>query len=125
MGKISASGVYDLPMSEYRGQPADAMSMASSDAVILTEATPAHLKAAWADDSDDSKEADIGTLIHALILEPHRRDKMLAVIDAEITIAGNMKAMFKGIEAVGADTYNYGAKTVGSILINRMKVAGS
>jgi len=43
----------------------------------------------------------------------------------EITIAGNMKAMFKGIQAVGADCYNYGAKTVGSILINRMKVAGS
>jgi PmbA protein len=43
----------------------------------------------------------------------------------EITIAGNMRDMFKGIEAVGADTYNYGAKTVGSILINRMKVAGS
>ncbi|MBT0571494.1 metalloprotease PmbA [Curvibacter sp. CHRR-16] len=43
----------------------------------------------------------------------------------EITIASTMQAMFKGIEAVGADTYNYGAKTVGSILINRMKVAGS
>ena len=43
----------------------------------------------------------------------------------EITIAGNMKAMLEGITAVGADTYNYGAKTVGSILINRMKVAGS
>jgi PmbA protein len=43
----------------------------------------------------------------------------------EITIAGNMKAMLKGIEAVGSDTYNYGAKTVGSILVNRMKVAGS
>ena len=43
----------------------------------------------------------------------------------EITIAGNMKSMLKGIEAVGADTYNYGAKTVGSILVNRMKVAGS
>jgi len=43
----------------------------------------------------------------------------------EITIAGNMKAMLKGIQAVGADTYNYGAKTVGSILVNRMKVAGS
>ena len=43
----------------------------------------------------------------------------------EITIAGNMKAMLKGIVAVGADTYNYGAKTVGSILINKMKVAGS
>jgi len=43
----------------------------------------------------------------------------------EITIAGNMKAMLKGIVAVGADSYNYGAKSVGSILIKRMKVAGS
>ena len=42
----------------------------------------------------------------------------------EITIAGNMKTMLKGIKAVGADTYNYGAKTVGSILVNKMKVAG-
>jgi PmbA protein len=30
-----------------------------------------------------------------------------------------------GIQAVGSDTYNYGAKTIGSVLINRMKVAGS
>jgi PmbA protein len=43
----------------------------------------------------------------------------------EITIAGNLKDMLNGIEAVGADAYNYGAKTVGSILVNRMKVAGS
>ncbi len=43
----------------------------------------------------------------------------------EITIAGNMRDMLKGIEAVGADAYNYGAKTVGSVLVNRMKVAGS
>ena len=43
----------------------------------------------------------------------------------EITIAGNMKAMLKGIVAVGADTYNYVAKEVGSVLVNRMKVAGS
>ena len=43
----------------------------------------------------------------------------------EITIAGNMKTMLKDIQAVGADTYNYGAKTVGSVLIKRMKVAGS
>ncbi len=43
----------------------------------------------------------------------------------EITIAGNMKDMFMGIQAIGADTYNYGAKTVGSILLNKMKVAGS
>jgi PmbA protein len=43
----------------------------------------------------------------------------------EITIAGNMKDMFQGIEAIGADTYTMGAKTIGSVLINRMKVAGS
>lgn len=43
----------------------------------------------------------------------------------EITIAGNMKSMLKGILAVGADAYNHGAKTVGSILVDRMKIAGS
>lgn len=43
----------------------------------------------------------------------------------EITIAGNLKDMLMGIQAVGADAYNYGAKTTGSILIDRMKIAGS
>ena len=43
----------------------------------------------------------------------------------EITIAGNMKDMLMGIEAVGADVYGMGAKSVGSVLINRMKVAGA
>ncbi len=43
----------------------------------------------------------------------------------EITIAGNLKDMLMGIQAVGADTYNYGAKTTGSLLVNRMKIAGS
>jgi PmbA protein len=43
----------------------------------------------------------------------------------EITIASNMKDMLLGVQALGADAYNYGAKTVGSILIDRMKVAGS
>jgi PmbA protein len=43
----------------------------------------------------------------------------------EITIAGNMKDMLAGIQAVGADAYNYGAKTVGSVLVDKMKVAGS
>ncbi|MDD5479391.1 metalloprotease PmbA [Rhodoferax sp.] len=43
----------------------------------------------------------------------------------EITVAGNMRQMLKDIVAVGADSYNYGAKTVGSILLKRMKVAGS
>jgi PmbA protein len=43
----------------------------------------------------------------------------------EITIAGNLKDMFAGIAAIGSDVYNYGAKSVGSVLVNRMKVAGS
>jgi PmbA protein len=43
----------------------------------------------------------------------------------EITIAGNLRDMFKGIVAVGADTYTMGTKTIGSVLIERMKVAGS
>jgi PmbA protein len=36
-----------------------------------------------------------------------------------------MQAMLKGIQAVGADSYNYGSKTVGSILLDRMMLAGS
>jgi PmbA protein len=43
----------------------------------------------------------------------------------EITIAGNLKTMLGNIEAVGSDVYNYGAKSVGSILVGKMKVAGS
>jgi len=43
----------------------------------------------------------------------------------EITIAGNLKDMLMGIEAIGSDAYNMGAKTTGSILVNRMKLAGS
>ena len=42
----------------------------------------------------------------------------------EITIAGNLRSMFKGIHAVGADTYTMGSKTIGSVLIDRLKIAG-
>ena len=43
----------------------------------------------------------------------------------EITIAGNLKQMFKGLQAIGADAYTMGGKTTGSVLIERMKIAGS
>ncbi|MBL8520290.1 MAG: metalloprotease PmbA [Betaproteobacteria bacterium] len=42
----------------------------------------------------------------------------------EITIAGNMKDMLKGIVAIGSDTLMQGSKITGSILIDRMSVAG-
>jgi PmbA protein len=43
----------------------------------------------------------------------------------EVTIAGNLRDMLKGIVAIGADAYTSGTRTVGSMLIERMKVAGN
>ncbi len=43
----------------------------------------------------------------------------------EVTIAGNLKDMFAQIVAVGADTITRGSKTTGSILIERMSIAGT
>jgi PmbA protein len=43
----------------------------------------------------------------------------------EITIAANMKDMLKGIVAIGADAICRGTKTVGSILIDEMTIAGN
>lgn len=43
----------------------------------------------------------------------------------EITIAGNLQEMFAGIEMVGRDTVTRGSRTVGSIVVNRMTVAGA
>lgn len=42
----------------------------------------------------------------------------------EITIAGNLKDMFRQIVKVGADELTRGSKTTGSVLIERMSVAG-
>ncbi len=43
----------------------------------------------------------------------------------EITIAGNLREMLKTLVAVGADAYTSGSRTVGSVLVERMQVAGS
>lgn len=42
----------------------------------------------------------------------------------EITIAGNLRDMFRGIVAIGNDALPRGAKHCGSVLIDRMKIAG-
>jgi PmbA protein len=42
----------------------------------------------------------------------------------EVTIAGNLKDMFKGIVAAGADLITRGSMTSGSVLIDRMTIAG-
>ena len=43
----------------------------------------------------------------------------------EITIAGNLRDMFRGIVAIGADEITRGTKRSGSVLIDEMAVAGS
>lgn len=42
----------------------------------------------------------------------------------EVTIAGNLPAMFEGIAAVGRDVLVRGSKHTGSILVDRMTIAG-
>jgi PmbA protein len=43
----------------------------------------------------------------------------------EVTVAGNLRDMLRSIVAVGADAYTSGTRTTGSLLVERMKVAGS
>jgi PmbA protein len=42
----------------------------------------------------------------------------------EVTIAGNLIEMFRGIQAVGSDVVVRGSRQCGSVLIDRMTVAG-
>ena len=41
-----------------------------------------------------------------------------------MTIAGNLLEMFLGIQAVGRDVLARGSKQTGSILVERMTIAG-
>ena len=43
----------------------------------------------------------------------------------EITIAGNLREMLRDIVAIGADVYTQGSKSVGSVLIGHLKLAGA
>jgi PmbA protein len=43
----------------------------------------------------------------------------------EVTIAGNLKQMYRDIVAIGADVYESGSRTMGSVLIGSMKLAGA
>jgi PmbA protein len=52
-------------------------------------------------------------------------DGRIAYPVEEVTIAGNLRSMFKDVAAVGADVYVQGSKAVGSVLIKRMKLAGA
>jgi PmbA protein len=43
----------------------------------------------------------------------------------EITIAGNLRDMFRGIAAVGSDMLERGSRSTGSILVDNMTIAGN
>ena len=43
----------------------------------------------------------------------------------EVTVAGNLKDMFRGMSAVGSDTVVRGAYSCGSILVDNMTIAGN
>ena len=43
----------------------------------------------------------------------------------EITIAGNLRDMFRSIVAIGNDVLVRGSRSSGSILLERMTIAGS
>jgi PmbA protein len=42
----------------------------------------------------------------------------------EITIAGNLKDMFRGIAAIGSDVLVRSGRSCGSILVDNMTIAG-
>jgi PmbA protein len=52
-------------------------------------------------------------------------DGQIAYPVQEITIAGHLPTMLRDISAVGADVYTQGSKKIGSVLVARMKLAGS
>jgi PDDEXK-like domain of unknown function (DUF3799) len=79
---ITQSGIYDLPMRIYRGQPADALSLSASDAICLSESTPMHLRQSWIDEPERDRKANMGTAIHTLALEPLRKHTAIRIIDA-------------------------------------------
>jgi PmbA protein len=51
-------------------------------------------------------------------------DGAIAYPVEEITIAGNLKDMYRDIVAIGSDVDRRGSRHVGSILVGRMTVAG-
>ena len=52
-------------------------------------------------------------------------DGQIAFPVHEVTIAGNLKRMFRDIAAIGADAYTQGGKTIGSVLVPGLKLAGA
>lgn len=88
---ITKAGIYDLPMEVYHSQCCDGPSLSSSEARILTLKTPAHLQASRLEPYERSRKADLGTAIHALVLEPFHAESNIVVIKADSFRTGDAK----------------------------------
>jgi PmbA protein len=111
----NAGGSHNLSMTSTRTQPSDdfrAMLKKMGTGLLVTELMGQGMNYVT---GDYSRGASGYWVENGEILYPVE----------EITIAGNMRDMFKGIAAIGSDVLMRGTKQTGSILIGSMTVAGS
>ena len=86
--------------------------------------------AAFAASSDVSlKVLNVASLLVAVAeiaeLDMQIEDGKVAFPVTEVTIAGNLRTMLGGIQAIGDDVDERGAIRTGSILLEKMRIAGN
>ncbi|ALQ50582.1 metalloprotease PmbA [Nitrosomonas ureae] len=107
----NAGGSHNLIMRDDAGSSFDALLQKMGTGLLVTELLGHGINAVTGDYSRGASGfwVESGVISHPV---------------EEITIAGNLKNMFQGILAVGDDVIVRGSKQCGSVLINRMTVAG-
>ncbi|MGH8494672.1 MAG: metalloprotease PmbA [Gammaproteobacteria bacterium] len=107
----NAGGVHNLVVSD-TGQDRDALLRAMHRGLLVTELMGQGVNGV----TGDYSRGAAGFWVE---------DGRLAFPVHEITIAGNLRDMFAGIVAIGTDTDTRGAVRTGSILVERMTIAGA
>lgn len=107
----NAGGSHNLIMRDDAGSSFDALLQKMGTGLLVTELLGHGINAVT---GDYSRGASGFWVENGVISHPVE----------EITIAGNLKNMFQGILAVGNDVIVRGSKQCGSVLIDRMTVAG-
>jgi len=107
----NAGGSHNLIMRDGTGLSFDALLQKMGTGLLVTELLGHGINAVTGDYSRGASGfwVESGVISHPV---------------EEITIAGNLKNMFQGILAIGDDVIVRGSKQCGSVLIDRMTVAG-
>ncbi|MER2513103.1 MAG: metalloprotease PmbA [Nitrosomonas ureae] len=107
----NAGGSHNLIMRDDTGLSFDALLQKMGTGLLVTELLGHGINAVTGDYSRGASGfwVESGVISHPV---------------EEITIAGNLKNMFQGILAIGDDVIVRGSKQCGSVLIDRMTVAG-